>query len=190
MVGAQLLLAFACGMLGLMTPRLLPVLGRIAGTAAGPPAVLERIWTLPLPLLALILGATVGLLAAWISILARTQPARRYITWECGFGDLGPKTQYTATSFSQPIARMFGAVYRYTLQVSIGGRDRRHFPESIAVESRYEPYLETRIYGPLVKLFQHVAGTFVMRLQAGSIHQYLVYMGLALVLLLWLGYRP
>ena len=37
--------------------------------------------------------------------------------------------------------------------------------------------------------FGHTVGTLAMRLQAGSIHQYLLYMGLALVVLLWLGYH-
>jgi hypothetical protein len=97
--------------------------------------------------------------------------------------------QYTATSFAQPIARMFGAVYRYSLELNVEGRDRRHFPERVTVTSTYEPYLETRVYGPLLRLFQRAAGTLVMRLQAGSIHQYLLYMGVAFVLLLWLGYR-
>jgi hypothetical protein len=40
-----------------------------------------------------------------------------------------------------------------------------------------------------VQLIQRAAGTFVMRLQAGSIHQYLLYIVLAFALLLWMGYR-
>jgi hydrogenase-4 component B len=189
MVGAQLLLALACASLGLAAPAVLRFLSQIAGTEQGAPAALAQVWTLPLPLLLLALAITMAVLRAWISVLSHSRPARRYITWECGFGDLGPRTQYTATSFAQPIARMFGALYRYTLNITVGGRDRRHFPESVSVASMYEPYLETRLYAPLLRLFQQAAGTFVMRLQAGSIHQYLLYMALALVFLLWLGYR-
>ena len=189
MVGAQLLLAFSCALLGLSAPVVLQILARITGGTEGAPQQLQQVWTLPLPLLVVALGTTAAAMTAWVSVRSRAQPVRRYITWECGFGDLGPRMQYTATSFAQPIARMFGAIYHYALEVSIGGRDRRHFPETVEVESSYEPYLETRIYGPLVKLLQHLAGTFAMRLQAGSIHQYLLYMGLALVVLLWLGYH-
>ena len=58
----------------------------------------------------------------------------------------------------------------------------------MSVEPAYEPYLETRVYAPLLNLIQAV-GTLAMRLQAGSIHQYLLYMALALGALLWLGYR-
>jgi hypothetical protein len=36
---------------------------------------------------------------------------------------------------------------------------------------------------------QRLSAVVVMRLQAGSIHQYLLYIGLALAFLLWMGYR-
>src|SRR5262249_58220720 len=111
------------------------------------------------------------------------------VTWEGASGARAPRTQYRATSFAQPIARMFGAVSRYSVKVRVEGGARRHFPEGVSVEPIYEPYLETRVYAPLLKLLQTVSATLVMRLQAGSIHQYLLYIGLALALLLWLGYR-
>jgi hydrogenase-4 component B len=189
MVAAQLVLALACGAGGLATPMLLTALGRIAGAPPAAPERLETVWVLPLPALVLALGLTMALLATWMARLSQARPARRFITWECGFGDLGPRTQYTASSFAQPIARLFGAFYRYSARIDIEGRDRRHFPERISVEASYEPYLETRLYAPLIRLLQHAAGTFLMRLQAGSVHQYLLFMLLALGLLLWLGSR-
>jgi hypothetical protein len=57
------------------------------------------------------------------------------------------------------------------------------------VEPGYEPYLETRVYTPMIAFLRHFSTTLVARLQAGSIHQYLLSMALALLLLLWLGYR-
>jgi len=193
MVGAQLFLALLCALLGLAAPAVLIPLGRItAGTFAHPQAgnrsLLGPVWTLPMPLVALLLGVSLAALAAWMSALASSRPVRRFITWECGFGDLGPRTQYTATSFAQPIVRMFGALYGYSVKLTVEGRDRRHFPEKMLVEPADEPYLETRVYAPLLNLIQ-AAGTLAMRLQAGSIHQYLLYMALALGALLWLGYR-
>jgi hypothetical protein len=189
MVGAQLFLALLCALLGLAAPAVLIPLGRIAAGTFSSPSLLGPVWTLPMPLLALLLGVSLTALAAWMSALAHSRPARRFITWECGFGDLGPRTQYTATSFAQPIARMFGTVYGYSVKLTVEGRDRRHFPDKVLVEPAHEPYLETRVYAPLLKLIQQAAGTLVMRLQAGSIHQYLLYMALALGALLWLGYR-
>jgi len=39
-------------------------------------------------------------------------PARRAYAWDCGFGQLTHRMQYTSTAFSQPIRRVFGAVWK------------------------------------------------------------------------------
>jgi len=186
MVIAQMLLAFMCIGLGLAAPLILSPLGKIAAQM-GSPSLLRRTWTIPIGLLALLLIVTVGVLAIWMRQLSRSLPVRRFITWECGFGDLGPRTQYTAASFAQPISRIFGAIYGYALEVTVKGRHRRHFPETVTAETMHEAHLETKIYVPILKSIHRMSGNFLMRLQAGSVHQYLIYMALVLALLLWIG---
>jgi len=39
-----------------------------------------------------------------------SKASRRSPIWDCGFPDPRPETQYTASSFAQPIRRIFGAV--------------------------------------------------------------------------------
>ena len=41
-----------------------------------------------------------------------SRAVRRGPAWDCGFPDPSPVTQYTADSFSQPLRRVFGAVFR------------------------------------------------------------------------------
>ena len=41
-----------------------------------------------------------------------SRSVRRGPAWDCGFPDPSPVTQYTADSFSQPLRRVFGAVFR------------------------------------------------------------------------------
>ena len=188
MVGAQVMLAALCLVLGLAVPALLGPLGAIAASL-GPAPALGAVWTVPTGLLAVALVLTLSALAFWMHSLARRNPSRKFITWECGFGSLGPRTQYTATSFAQPISRLFGAIYNYAVEVSVGGRQRRLFPDSVATETVYEAYLETRLYAPLLRALRRASGVLLMRLQAGSIHQYLIYMALVLALLLWVGCR-
>jgi len=184
MVAAQVLLAVCCVGLGVAVPAVLIPLSSIIGGPSLAPA-----WTVPTPLVAiLLLGLAFGL-AALLALASRKQPVRRYITWECGFGALGSRTQYTATSFAQPISRMFGAIYHYSVAIRLRGRNRRHFPETIDAGATHEPYLETRVYAPLLKNIQRLAGLLLLRLQAGSIHQYLFFMALVLALLLWVGYH-
>lgn len=186
MVGAQVFLVLMCIGLGISAPSILSELGKITvqlGNTSQP----ESVWTIPIALIAILLILTVGLLALWMSKLSKTNPARKFITWECGFGDLGPRTQYTAASFAQPISHIFGAIYSYALEVTTKGKNRRHFPETVDAQTTHEAYLETKFYIPLLKSISRISGIFLMRLQAGSIHQYLIYMALVLALLLWIG---
>lgn len=189
MVIAQILLALICVGLGVAASMILVPLGSVVTFVHGKHSALADAWTLPVPMLVVVLAFTLGTLTIWMSALSRSRPVRRFITWECGFGDLGPRMQYTASSFAQPIARMFRAVNHYIVQVDVQGPDRKHFPDAVSVQSEYEPYLQTRVYAPALKLIQDIAGTLLARLQAGSIHQYLLYIMVTLGLLLFLGYR-
>ncbi len=188
MVAAQLLLALCCVGLGVGAAAVMGPLG-VVTAMMGTPSNLAAAWTLPLPVLTLVLLATTAGITLGMAVLARRLPSIRYITWECGFGPLGARMQYTATSFAQPIARLFGRLYRYVMHIEIQGRQRRLFPETVGASMTHEPYLETRVYAPLLRSFQRLAGGLLLRLQAGSIHQYLLYMLLVLVLLCWVGWR-
>ncbi|MEI6914820.1 MAG: proton-conducting transporter membrane subunit, partial [Armatimonadota bacterium] len=188
MVAAQVMLAILCAGLGLGAPLVLVQIATITAPLGGS-ELLQASWTPPVVLLFIILLVTVGLLAVVLRRLAVSLPTRRFITWECGFGDLGPRTQYTAASFAQPISRIFGAIYSYELQITVKGQHRRHFPETVDASTVHEAHLETKIYSPLLRLIHRFSGSFLMRLQAGSIHQYLMYMALVMALLLWVGVR-
>ena len=189
MVAAQVLLAALCAVCGVGAAAVLVPLGQVTAMLGGPP-LLAAAWTLPMPLLTVLLIATTAAIAAGLAYWANGPATRKFITWECGFGALSPRTQYTATSFAQPIARLFGGLYRYAMDIAVQGRHRRHFPDEVSAGLSHEPYLETRVYAPLLQSIQRLAGGFLMRLQAGSIHQYLIYMLLVLALLCWVGYRP
>lgn len=188
MLAAQVLLAAGCVGLGLAGPVLLTRFWSLAPAINGA-VPFASLWTIPMPVMALLLVTSIGAVTVLLALAASRLPVRRYITWECGFGALSPRTQYTAASFAQPISRLFGLVYNYAISVQLRGRQRNYFPDTVDVSTTHEPYLETRIYGPLLRSIQRLGGSFLMRLQAGSIHQYLLYMALVLALLLWVGYR-
>jgi hydrogenase-4 component B len=105
-------------------------------------------------------------------------------TWGCG-GELTPRTEYTATAFSKPLMRIFGAIYRPTREVATVGE--AHFPMEVRYRAEIEPTFERFLYGPLTRGV--IAAAERMRvIQAGSLHAYLAYvLILGIVLLLWLG---
>lgn len=188
MVGGQFFLAFFCILAGLGVPGILGKMNNILiNFSGGQP--LANLWSFPMPLFAGVLVFATLAVSLWMYIISIKSPSIRYITWECGFGKLGPRTQYTATSFVQPIARMFGAIYHYAIHIELKGRDRRHFPDNILAESDYEPYLQTRLYTPILNSVKKFSGFLLGHLQTGSIHQYLLNMVIVLILLLWVVCR-
>ncbi|MEI7831646.1 MAG: proton-conducting transporter membrane subunit [bacterium] len=188
MVTAQIILAVCCAVFGVMAVALLRPLGQVTALL-GEIKPLAEYWTIPMPVLVILLVATVSAITLGVTALARGQKTKRYITWECGFGTLNARMQYSAASFAQPIARLFGGLYNYVMRIDRRGRNRRHFSEEISATMTHEPYLETRVYNPMLHLIRRLASAFLMRLQAGSIHQYLLYMLLVLALLFWVGAR-
>lgn len=180
----QIALAAACILSGIFAPFLVTLLNPIsisAGFGRAPDTVFQSI---PLAQLAVVSAS----LVAVIYVLVFRRPPDRFETWDCGFGTTTLRSQVSADSFAQPIARIFTPVLQYHLTIDISGHDRRHFPEKIVVEPSMVSLLETRIYGPLAWLINKCS-QLVAKLQTGSIHLYLSYMCVALIVLLALGAR-
>jgi hydrogenase-4 component B len=186
MLAAMGLLGSGCVLLGLGAPIVLGRLQNVIGNLASPGLPLTSFWTLPIGALFLVLAATVLVAASWMADAAKRIPVRTYITWECGFGTLTPRMQVAAASFSQPIARMFGIVFRYAVQRKIAGADRRLFPDEIHASPTTEAVLESRIYHPILRAINRISD-WLTRLQAGSIHLYLLTMFMTLLALLTIG---
>lgn len=185
MIFSQSILASACVILGLAAPWVLRLLEPIVAIS-GAPAVTSG-WNLPMGACALTLVATAALL--WTALdRSSTGPgrpaARTYITWECGFGDLTPRAQVNGASFVQPIARMFGVVFRYVETLSVKGA--RLFPDEVTASTSTESVLESRVWRPAALWFGRAADR-VLRLQEGSIHRYLITIFITLLILLAIG---
>jgi len=123
------------------------------------------------------------LICIYISFLKQSGRSKIYSTWECGFGPLTGRMQLTSQSFAQPIANLFGILLRYKITAEVSGVDRRHFPDKVVAESSSQSLLEARVYTPLVRLVTWL-GAHINRLQAGSIHIYLFYLLITLIVLI------
>jgi hydrogenase-4 component B len=137
----------------------------------------------PLALLLLLLG---GLGLGALLGLRRTFAVRRAATWGCG-GELGPRTEYTATAFSKPLMMIFDAVYRPTREVETLSGVSPYFPREVRYRAHIEPTFERFVYGPLTRGVLGLAERLKV-LQAGSLHAYLSYvivLVVGLVLLVW-----
>jgi formate hydrogenlyase subunit 3/multisubunit Na+/H+ antiporter MnhD subunit len=141
----------------------------------------------PIPIATLAI-ATIGMASFLFFYWLRSNKPelRRYITWECGFGDLTERMQPTGASFSENVAYTFAPLVEYHLQSTIAGRDRRHFPEAITMRVTMASVLESKFYRPIVQFIKWL-GEHMLLLQAGSVHLYLVYILITLVLLMVVG---
>lgn len=195
MVGAMVLLVVACIGFGLFPSAAIALLQPVARDLVGaglPPAHGWRDWLWMRPLGAaqgatysgLLILAVVAALSAALVLVASAlglRRTRRGAPWDCGYPDANPATQYGASSFAQPIRRVFGGPL-------FGARDHVDMPAPGAVSpARFEVTIEDpawrHIYTPLARATGWAA-TRLNPLQFLTIRRYLSFMFAALVLLL------
>ncbi len=108
--------------------------------------------------------------------------------WDCGLPGLTAANEYTATAFSKPLRMIFAALYRPRREIQAEFEVSPYYPTAIRFESEIEPSFEKRLYDPIKDRVLAAAGRMRV-MQAGSIHAYLAYIFVALVLLLLFGAR-
>jgi len=121
-------------------------------------------------------------LALWL-IFGRKARKRRGPTWACGQPGLTPQMEYTATGFSKPVRMIFKALFQPRRDVQREYDFSPYFATTIRFESHIEEVFVERLYRPLRIWILRVSRR-VRALQAGSIHAYLLYIFVTLLLLL------
>ncbi|MBI2380388.1 MAG: hydrogenase 4 subunit B [Gammaproteobacteria bacterium] len=198
----QAILALLCLALGVLPTLVVEALGRVSfallghdlpsATAHGwlwltPVAAQKASYSAPL-VFAGILLAVAAWAAVWLILKRkrRDQPVPRVPAWDCGFGELSPRMQYSAASFSMPIQQIFRGVWR------IRADSQPAQPEpglGHAAYRRYalhvEDWLWQALYAPLAAGVL-AAARRVALIQTGHLRHYLLYSFFTLVLLLWL----
>lgn len=116
-------------------------------------------------------------------VFARKSKMRRGPTWDCGQRGLTPRMEYTATGFSKPIRMVFKALFQPHREVQREYDFSPYFAKTIRFDSHVEEMFERRIYRPARILIVR-ASRRIRTLQAGSIHAYLLYIFVTLLLLL------
>jgi len=122
-----------------------------------------------------------GALAAWTIHRLASDKVRRAPPWDCGYPDASPATQYTASSFAQPIRRVFGTVvFRAREQVDMPPPGALQ-PARLTVEMR--DLVWDALYAPIAGGVGFAADR-LNHLQFLTIRQFLSLVFAALVLLL------
>jgi hydrogenase-4 component B len=138
--------------------------------------------------IALVFAALVA--GAVFLIGLRLRHARRTTgpSWDCGLPGLTADNEYTAAAFSKPLRMIFAAFYRPSQEIQPQYDVSPYYPSAIHFESEVEPIFERRIYDPLKNWIFGMARR-MRAIQAGSVHAYLAYIFVTLILLLLFGVR-
>jgi hydrogenase-4 component B len=115
---------------------------------------------------------------------------RRKVTygpsWDCGIPALTPRMQYTATAFTKPIRMIFRKIYLPRRELRVSYILKPFFVRSIKYSGEITPFFERYFYEPATSFIRRLAER-VRPLQSGSLHLYLGYMLITLILLLVFG---
>ena len=192
MLGPMAALAAICTVVGLVPQTVLGVLQPVTAQLLpeSPWIVLSNwLWLAPLgadhsSYSGLVILLAIAFLAALLVVAVHrlgSSRLRRSPAWDCGFPDVRPETQYGASSFAQPIRRIFGTLAfaaRERIDMPAPGETR---PARLEV-SLHDPIWEG-LYAPATAAVGWLADHMNV-LQFQTIRRYLTLMFAALVLLL------
>ncbi|MFC4946228.1 proton-conducting transporter membrane subunit [Pseudonocardia sp. GCM10023141] len=182
-----------CVGLAIAPTTFLPVLGRIAGqlVGSGPPvsgALTAELVGIsgslsPVLLVVALLVATVLVMVLVVAVprlliaprTRRSRARRAARLWDCGAGPLSERMEYTATSFAEPLQRVFDNVLQPDQDIDVTHlRESAYLVASVAYRRRVPDRVERRFYQPVLAAAE-VWGRAGRRLATGSVHRYLGY---------------
>ena len=142
-------------------------------------------YSAPLVLLGLLLALLASVVVYFL--LRPTGSARisRRDAWDCGFGGLNSRMQYTATAFAMPIRRVFAPVWRLREEIEREPKpDLELEPARIQYQLHADDITWKWFYQPIIQLI-YTSARRVSRIQTGHLRHYLTYSFITLIVLLW-----
>ena len=135
--------------------------------------------------LALLAGVILVPLVAVNLILARRHPRRDVtLAWGCGGERTSPRMEYNATSYSEPLVRVFRGSLQASQLVDVVHHDQSPIlVEEMTYSQETVDVIEDRLYLPATRLVGRF-GDLARTVQNGSIHRYVGFSFAALVLVL------
>jgi hydrogenase-4 component B len=135
-------------------------------------------------LIAIVLVVALGATLSVRRLLSRHYEVRRVPVWAGGRSFQTARMTYTATSFAEPLQRVFDDVLQpsHDLDVSPSG-ESRYYVESVQFGTRGVDLFERHLYQPVFSFVRAIANKARL-LQNGSVHRYLAYSFAALLVIL------
>lgn len=136
-----------------------------------------------------VIATTLAIAALAVSAVtwwaARRQPAAQVLPlWACGADQPNARMQYTATSFGEPLQRVFDDVLRPDTDIEITHlAESRYLVDKVAYRARISDMIEDRLYRPVTRVVRRAA-LAMARAHNGSVHLYLAYGAIGVLIVL------
>ena len=192
-LSSMLFLALLCliaGILpGIFIDSLAPVVSTLVGVSMPHQIGLDWLTVVPIAesrssyngLLVFLFVTFTGTLAAYAIHRLASDKLRRAPPWDCGYPDPDPAIQYTASSFAQPIRRVYGTTVFAAREIGEMPPPGSAAPARLHVE--LHDLIWEALYAPIAKVITFVTERINI-LQFLTIRRYLTLVFVALVLLL------
>jgi hypothetical protein len=188
--GACAVFAVAPAALGPVLKQVLAALPTVGGNEAGPAlGAYLRLPGIPGSMSPGLIAAALVLAVLLALGLGRWGRRHRPVAalaplWACGADSLSSKMQYTATSFAEPLQRVFDNVLQPETDVEVTHfAESQYLVEKVTYRTMLADPLEQRLYIPVVRAVTTWA-QWVRRAHPGSVHLYLAYGALGLLVVL------
>jgi formate hydrogenlyase subunit 3/multisubunit Na+/H+ antiporter MnhD subunit len=138
------------------------------------------------PVALVLLGAVVAVPVAVAQVAGARRAPRRDVdlAWGCGGIRVSPRMQYTATSYAEPLVRVFDDALQPRRDVQVSHADEsRYLVSQVRFQQRVSDVVADRVYDPVVRGAAWL-GVAARRIQNGSIHRYLGFSFTALLVVL------
>jgi hydrogenase-4 component B len=181
----MVVLAIVCMVIGLAAPALVGLMGPVVAVLTGGMNLqMEIAWAGDVlgNVTAVALGGltVAGLLALLRARLLARRSVTASVTWDCGYVAPTPRMQYTASSFADPLTRLFHMFLRTHRRFE---PPSGLFPVASSLTTETSDVYRERLYRPVFTAVEKFLGRF-RRLQHGRLNLYVLYIVLALLALL------
>ena len=197
MLAGPALLAGLCFLFGIFPGVIIRLINNVSGQLLGQTlpndSALDWLWLAPVsaeqasysPPLVLIGALFAGCISFWYLRRNPITALRQADTWDCGFGGVTPRMQYSSSAFTMPLRRIFAKVWIIDEQID---KDLHGAMNQEVAAVHYQLHVQDhswpRIYQPIAHGVNSLAKQ-VGRIQTGNIRVYLSYSFATLLLLLW-----
>ncbi|MGH8557119.1 MAG: hydrogenase 4 subunit B [Methylococcales bacterium] len=191
-------LAFLCLMLGVLPAPVMRLLEsvpfQLTGQLLPSSHVSGWLWLIPVSPETASYAAPLVLMAmlvAWavsfelLHPRGKTVAIRKGEPWDCGFGGLNPRMQYTSTAFAMPFQRLFRQSFDLDEKIDIQhSNPQHHHVSKVTYHLRVGDRFWRWLYEPIATLIWEIS-RHVAKIQTGHVRIYLTYSFVTLIFLLW-----